>query len=91
MTAQEIKAKVEDLSNRHARASARRAELRGQLQAKKDELGKLQTEIKAAGFDPKNLRAERDKAQATLEGLIQSFETELSGVEAALDSFKPGE
>lgn len=86
-TLDELQRKVEDLTKRHRTASSKKAELKGQLQAKKEELVSLGEEIRNAGYDPKNLKSERDKAQGELEALIDSFERDLTEVEAALAAF----
>ena len=88
MTPDEIKKKVENLTSRHGKATKKRDTLRGQLQAKKEELAALVKEIKAAGYDPKKLPEERDKKQAELEELIAAFEKDLKAVETALAEFE---
>lgn len=84
MTPDEIKLKIEDLLRRHDAVTNRKAVFQGQLQAKKEELASLIQEIKAAGYDPKKLVAERDKAQQELVTMITKFETDLAAVERAL-------
>ena len=85
--ADEVETKVKDLMTRHASVLQRKAALSGQLQAKKEELVALVAEIKAAGYDPKNLSEECKKAKADLEVAVASFETDLIGVEKALAVF----
>lgn len=87
-TPAELKTQVESLVKRHQVASSRKATLQGQLNAKKQELASLTQEIQNAGFNPRELRAEREKAQAELERLVDAFEAELSEVESALDSLE---
>lgn len=84
MTADEIKKKIEDLQKRTEVVVKKKATFGGQLQAKKEELAALIKEIKAAGYDPKNLVSERDKAQKELEEMISTYETDLTQVEDAL-------
>lgn len=84
MTPDEIKRKIEDLQRRVEAVNTKKASFGGQLKAKKEELAALVQEIRAAGFDPKNLVAERDKAQAELETLMESFEKELQKAEDAM-------
>jgi septal ring factor EnvC (AmiA/AmiB activator) len=86
-TPDELRKKIEDLGKRTDTVNRRKSELQGLLQAKKDELAKLLTEIKAAGVDPKNLTAERDKAKTDLESMIASYEKDLASTEAALAAF----
>ena len=65
----------------------KRASLSGQLQAKKQELQAILDEIRAAGYDPKNLASDHDKAAQELEGMISDFDKKLSEVETALATF----
>jgi len=86
-TPEEIKAKIADLQTRHEAVTTRRASLGGQLHAKKEELATIIQEVREAGYDPKNLPGERDKAQQELEDLIEEFEQKLAAVEEALSAF----
>lgn len=83
----QIRAKIDELRERHAEANSKRDKLHGQLEAKKEELLALSAEIKEAGYDPKNLKKERDAAQAELATLVAAFEKDLAAVEAALAEF----
>ncbi len=83
----QIKQKLDELTRRYGTASKKRAEFQGQLQAKKQELMTLKAEIEAAGFDPKNLKKERDALETELVTLLSTFEKELAEVEAALAAF----
>lgn len=84
----EIEKKIEELQKRHTNAMRRKAELSGQLTAKKAELAALVQEIRDAGYDPKNIKQERDRVKLELENLVSSLDQELTKVESALDSFK---
>lgn len=86
-TPEEIKKKIDDLARRTDAVNRKKSELLGLLQAKKDELAALVKEIKAAGLDPKNLTAERDKAKADLESMIESYEKDLAATEKALAAY----
>lgn len=86
-TPEELRKKIEDLAKRTDTVNRRKSELQGMLQSKKDELAKLLVEIKAAGVDPKNLTAERDKAKTDLESMIASYEKDLAATEAALAAY----
>jgi len=86
-TPDEIKEKIADLQSRHEAVTQKRASLGGQLQAKKEELAAIIQEVRSAGYDPKNLPGERDKAQQELEALIDDFELKLKAVEEALSAF----
>lgn len=88
MTPEEIRKKIEELQTRHTAVTGKKQSLGGQLQAKKEELANLITEIRAAGYDPKQLVAERDKAQKTLEAMIQDFDKSLTEVEKALSVYE---
>ena len=79
-----MQSRVEDLLKRHRAADARKSKLAGQLESKKQELAKLGKEIREAGYNPKSLKAERDKATEELSGLIETFEQDLTQVEKAL-------
>lgn len=86
-TPEEIKKKIDDLARRTDAVNRKKSELLGLLQAKKDELAALVKEIKAAGIDPKNLTAERDKAKTDLESMIDSYEKDLAATEKALAAY----
>lgn len=83
----QIKQRVDDLTRRYNSAGKKRSEYRGQLEAKKDELVSLKKEIEAAGFDPKNLKKDRDRLETELISLMDTFEKELVEVETALAGF----
>ena len=87
MTPDDIRRKIEDLQARHAAVTAKKNSLGGQLQAKKDELAALIVEIRAAGYDPKKLIAEKEKAQQELEAMLLDFEKNLGEVERALAAY----
>ena len=87
-TLEELKERVDELLRRHASATKKKAELQGQLEAKKAELSALGEEILAAGYDPRKLREERDKAHTELEGLVLAFDRELADVEAAITAYE---
>jgi septal ring factor EnvC (AmiA/AmiB activator) len=86
-TPEELKKKIEDLAKRTDAVNRRKSELQGLLQAKKEELAKLLVEIKAAGIDPKNLVAERDRAKADLEAMVVQYEKDLAAMEQALATY----
>lgn len=86
-TPDQLKRKIDDLLKRHDAVVQKRAGVGGQLQAKKEELAAILQEAKAAGFDPKNLAAERDKAQEELATIVADFEKKLIEVETALATF----
>lgn len=87
MTPEELRKKIEDLSKRTDVVNTKKSTLSGKLQAKKEELAQLIVEIKAAGYDPKTLRQERDKVQAELTDLVTSYESDLVAVETALAGY----
>ncbi len=87
MTPDDIKRKIDELQKRQDVVVKKRASLNGQLQAKKEELASIVQEVRAAGYDPKNLSGERDKAQQELERALADFEAKLVEVETALESF----
>ena len=87
MTLEDIKKKIDDLTRRTEVASKKKAQLEGQIQQVKENLADLITEIKAAGYDPKTLSAERDKAEAQLLQEIADYETKLAAVETALAEY----
>jgi chromosome segregation ATPase len=83
----QLKDKVEELSQRYTAASRKKATLKGQLQAKKEELAALSKEIKDAGYDPLKLKDAKDKTEQELRQLMESFERDLAEVEEALAAF----
>jgi uncharacterized protein YoxC len=84
---EELKTKIDSLQKRHKAVLEKRAQLSGQIQAKRQELNDIIAEIKTAGYDPKNLAAEHDKAESELEAMVAEFEKKLNDVEAALAVF----
>lgn len=88
MALDQIKQRVEALTKRHAAASKKKSELKGQLEAKKQELVELKKEIEAAGFDPKNLKEEKTRLESELVEMIDAFEKELAEVEQALAAYE---
>ena len=84
----ELRKKVDNLIERHKVVAEKKAKLQGQLEAKKAELLELGNEIKSAGFDPRNLKEQRDKAKEDLERLIRSFEKDLVEAEEAIAHFE---
>lgn len=87
MTPEELRKKIDDLTKRTEAANTKKNTLTGRLQAKKEELAQLVLEIKAAGYDPKTLREERDKVQTQLTEMISVYEADLVAVETALSSY----
>lgn len=87
-TLEQIRERVESLSQRHSDVTNRRSKLAGQLDSKREELIRLKKEIEAAGFDPKKLKAERDQLEAEVLSLCDTFEKNLSRVEEAVDQYE---
>jgi uncharacterized protein (UPF0335 family) len=87
MSPDEIKRKVEDLQKRYSSLLQTKAGLEGEIKARKEELAKVVQEIRAAGYDPKLLVQERDRAKRELEEMIVKYEGELAEVEKAFASF----
>lgn len=87
MTPDELRRKIDDLAKRTDTVNSKKSTLSGKLQAKKEELAQLVVEIKAAGYDPKTLREERDKVQAQLTEMITAYESDLVAVETALAGY----
>lgn len=88
MTPEEIKKRVDRALQRTETVNQTKANLGGQLQAKKDELNALVREIRDAGYEPKNLATARDKIQADLEAMIIEYETKLDAAESAIAAIK---
>jgi chromosome segregation ATPase len=84
MSPEEIQKKITELTKRTDVAAKKKATAMGQLQEKKEQLSDLIKEIKAAGYDPKTLPAEKERLQAELEADISKYEKELTEVEKAL-------
>ena len=87
MAPEDLKKKVDDLLRRTEAVNKKKANLQGQLQAKKEELAALITEIRAAGYDPKTLAAEETRVRQELETLVANYETDLAAVETALSAY----
>ena len=88
MSPEELRQKVEGLLKRADAVNKRKASLSGQLEAKKTELANLVDEIRAAGYDPKNIVAERDRVQQELEAQVAAFEQNLVAAETAITQFE---
>lgn len=82
-----LQEKVASLASRHAKILRRKSELAGELKSKKDELASLVREIQAAGYNPRTLVEDRDKAQAELENLIVQYDSQLTDVERTLAEY----
>lgn len=87
MTPEDLKKKVDDLIRRTDSFNKKKAGVGGQLEAKKEELAALITEIRQAGHDPKNLASERDKAEQTLTEMVVTYEKDLQAAEQAIAVF----
>lgn len=87
LTPDELQKRISDLQTRHARVLKRKTELGGELKSKKDELAALVKEIQAAGYNPKTLVEDRNKAQQELEALMEEFEKGLREAETTLDAY----
>lgn len=79
--------RMQNLSSRHAKILRRKAELGGELKSKKEELANLVREIQQAGYNPKTLLEDRNKAQAELEALLDDFEGRIQNAESILDNY----
>lgn len=87
LSIEELTKQIESLQKRYSTVLRRKAELGGALKAKKDELGALIQEIQDAGYNPKTLVEDRNKAQEELEKLVAAFETDLKEAETALAAY----
>jgi uncharacterized protein YoxC len=86
-TADEIEARVKAVMSRAARLQQRKANLAGQLQSKKNDMTALLKEIADAGYNPKTLTQDEQKARADLEAELTALEQRLDAAETALDMF----
>jgi uncharacterized protein YoxC len=84
---EELSAYIDGLQRRHESVIKKKAELGGELKAKKEELGVLIREITTAGYSPKTLVEDRNKAQADLEALAAEFEKGLVEAEQSIQSY----
>lgn len=89
-TLEQIKERVDALSVRFKKASEKKANLSGLLQAKKEELNALVEEIRAAGLDPKKLKEHRDDLKREVETMIKELDEKLTSVEGALQAYDKG-
>lgn len=87
-TVEQINERVEELTRRHGVAKERRSKLAGKLDEKKAELVRLKKEIEAAGYDPKNLKAEKERLEAELQQLMDEFDRDLTQVEESLAEYE---
>jgi DNA repair exonuclease SbcCD ATPase subunit len=87
LSPEELNTKIQELQTRHSRILKKKAELGGELKSKKDELGALVKEIQAAGYNPKTLVEDRNKAQQELEALMAEFEKGLVEAETSLSAY----
>jgi chromosome segregation ATPase len=78
---------IEDLHTRYASAVKRKAEIGGELRAKKAELAGLVKEIQDAGYNPKTLKEDRDREMTELKRKVAEFEASLSEAEEGLRAF----
>lgn len=83
----ELSTQIDSLQKRYANVLRRKAELGGALKAKKDELALLVKEIEDAGYNPRTLVEDRNKAQEELEQLVTTFERDLVDAESALSAY----
>ena len=88
MTPEEIKTRVESALQRTDAVERAKANLSGQLQAKKEELAALVKEIRDAGYDPKTLASSRDQLQKNLEEQLVQYEAQLAKAEAAIQDLQ---
>jgi len=84
METREIEDKIKALTERHRKVTNKQSSLKGTLAAKKAELSRLVEEIKAAGYDPKNLAKELSEVKAQLLKDIQATEDALATAEKAI-------
>lgn len=87
ISVEDLGAKIDMLNRRYSSVLKRKAELGGALQTKKEELADLIREIQDAGYNPKTLVEDRNKAQAELEALVSKFENDLNEAETALAGY----
>lgn len=87
MTPEQLREKIQNLIARHRNVRDRKAKLQRHFDEKKGALAQLVQEIKEAGYDPTNLPAEVEKAQAALEKELIAFEQKLVQVEKSLEAF----
>lgn len=85
--ADDIESRVRSVMNRATKLQQRKANLAGQLQSKKNDMVALLKEIAEAGYNPKTLAADEQKARADLETELTTLEKKLDAAEASLDMF----
>jgi multidrug resistance efflux pump len=88
MTDDDLRRRVDDVTRRTDSVREAKASVNGQLAAKKKQLEELLDEIRKEGLDPRTLIAERDKAKGELVSLLDTYEKDLTGAEAALAFFQ---
>lgn len=87
-TDDDLRRRVDEYARRTDKVNQGKAAVSGQLAAKKAQLEELLGEIRAAGYDPKTILAERDKAKGELVSLLDDYEKNLTNAETALAGFQ---
>jgi uncharacterized protein (DUF3084 family) len=87
LSIEELERRIDNVRTRHQRMLRRKAELGGELKSKKEELARLIKEIQDAGYNPKTLVEDRDKAQAELQSLLEDFERNVQEAEQSLAEY----
>ena len=82
-----LKRKVDDLLAREKKVRQKKAEVKGTLEAKKQELQNLVTEIQEAGYNPKTIREGYEKALAELDAMVSDYSEKMRKAEEAIDEF----
>ncbi len=88
-TVEEYRKQFEELGKRARTVADKKSSLKGQFEAKKQELTALIDDIKAAGYDPKNLKEEKDKIERSLVEQIAAYDKDLTEIETALKELEP--
>lgn len=82
-----LKRKVEDLVAREKKVRQKKAEVKGTLEAKKQELQNLVIEIQEAGYNPKTIREDYEKAFKELDAMVADYSEKMTKAEEAIDEF----
>jgi predicted nucleic acid-binding Zn-ribbon protein len=82
-----LKRKVDDLVSREKKVRQKKAEVKGTLEAKKQELQNLVTEISDAGYNPKTIKEDYEKALKELDSMVAEYSEKIGKAEEAIDEF----
>jgi predicted nucleic acid-binding Zn-ribbon protein len=82
-----LKRKVDDLLAREKKVRQKKAEVKGTLEAKRQELQNLVTEIQDAGYNPRTIKDDYDRALKELDEMVAEYSGKMDVAEKAIEEF----